>query len=64
MAAAPHLFEALKDHFQSTKIKNFKVVVGSTLIPACRFSEKLGGRLTAEITIHQGETSRVYVWDI
>jgi ribosomal protein S18 acetylase RimI-like enzyme len=60
---APRLFDSLKNHFQSKKIRKFKVVVGSTLIPACRFYEKMGGRLAAEITIHRGETSRVYVWD-
>jgi GNAT superfamily N-acetyltransferase len=58
------LFERLVEEFSKKGINQFKVVVGSNLIPACKFYEKMGGVLQQEIEIHKGEKSRVYVWEM
>ena len=58
------LFNKLTEEFKKDGIEKFKVVVGSNLLPACRFYEKMGGILHLEIEVHKGEKSRVYVWEI
>lgn len=58
------LFEKLVEEFKRRGCREFKVVVGSKLAPACKFYEKMGGVLHSEIEVHAGETSRVYVWEI
>ncbi len=59
---AQELFRKLEEEFRSRNIKEFKVVVGSKLITACKFYEKMGGFFSTEIEVHKGEKSRVYVW--
>lgn len=61
---AQKLFVKLEDEFRSRNIKQFKVVVGSKLIAACKFYEKIGGVFCTEVEVHKGEKSRVYVWEI
>lgn len=56
------LFEKLVEEFKRRNVNQFKVIVSSILIPACRFYEKMGGVLQSEIEVHKGEKSRVYVW--
>ena len=61
---AQKLFEKIEEEFRSRNIKQFKVVVGQKLVAACKFYEKMGGVFCAEVEVHKGEKSRVYVWDI
>lgn len=61
---SPRLFNKLIEEFKKVGIEKFKVVVGSNLLPACRFYEKMGGVFHSEIEVHKGERSRVYVWEI
>ncbi|MBI4706713.1 MAG: GNAT family N-acetyltransferase [Candidatus Omnitrophica bacterium] len=58
------IFKELIEEFRRRGITQFKVVVGSQLIPACRFYEKMGGKLHSEIEVHKDEKSRVYVWEL
>lgn len=58
------LFNKLVEEFEKYDIDRFKVVVGSNLLPACKFYEKMGGIFHSEIEVHKGEKSRVYVWRI
>ncbi len=61
---AQQLFVKLEEEFRNKNIKQFKVVVGSKLIAACKFYEKMGGFFYSEIEVHKGEKSRVYVWEL
>ncbi len=61
---AQKLFKQIEEEFRNKNIKRFKVVVGSNLIAACRFYEKMGGVFSAELEVHKGEKSSVYVWEI
>lgn len=58
------LFKRLVQEFKKRGIDKFKVTVGSNLVAACKFYEKMGGILHLEIEVHKGEKSRVYVWNI
>lgn len=58
------LFEGLVEEFKKRNVKQFKVVVGANLLPACKFYEKMGGVLQKVIEVHKGDKSRVYVWNI
>ena len=61
---AQKLFGKLEEEFRSRNIKQFKVIVGSKLIAACKFYEKMDGILYSEIEVHKGEKSRIFVWEI
>ncbi len=61
---AQKLFVKLEEEFRSRNVKQFKVIVGSKLIAACRFYEKMGGVFSAKVEVHKGEKSRVYVWEM
>ncbi|MCS6943767.1 MAG: GNAT family N-acetyltransferase [Geminocystis sp.] len=58
------LFEKLKEEFRNRGVNKFKVVVGSQIVRAQKFYEKMGGKLINEIYIHEGEKSYVYEWEI
>ncbi len=60
---AEQLFGKIVEEFRSRDIKCFKVVVGSELIAARKFYEKMGGVFCTEIEVHNGKKSRVYVWE-
>jgi len=60
---AKDLLEALNHEFLLQGIKQFKVYVGVENKRACRFYEKLGGRFTKKIEVHQGQLSNVYVFN-
>jgi len=57
------LFEALIYECGKRNIKSFKVVVGDSLTRAKSFYIKAGGKKAAEIEIHKGEKSLIYVWE-
>jgi len=61
-SVATQLMEALKNDFKQRGVQQFKVVVGKDNLRACRYYEKMGGKLAAEIEVHQGEPSCVYVF--
>ncbi len=61
---AQKLFKKAEEEFRSRDIKQFKVVVGSKLVAACKFYEKMGGVFSADVEVHKGEKSRVYTWEI
>ncbi|WP_297888154.1 GNAT family N-acetyltransferase [Sulfurihydrogenibium sp.] len=58
------LFNTLVEEFKKRKIYSFKIVVGSNLTKAIRFYEKMGCKKIAEIEIHKGEKSYIYVYNI
>lgn len=58
------LFMKLVNEFKKLGVFRFKVVVGSNLIDACRFYEKMGGVFFSETEVHKGEKSRIYKWDL
>jgi ribosomal protein S18 acetylase RimI-like enzyme len=58
------IFEGLVKEFRERHVKQFKVVVGSDLVDAKNFYEKMGGALHSEIEVHKGKKSLVYVWRI
>ncbi|HDY69138.1 MAG TPA: GNAT family N-acetyltransferase [Candidatus Scalindua sp.] len=65
---ARKLFEKLEEEFKTRSVNRFKVIVGSKLISARRFYEKMGGILHSEVEVHKGEKSNiyiyVYIWEI
>ena len=58
---ADHLYRQLADFFASRGELQFKVIVGADLAPAHRFYQRMGAQPAAEIEVHQGERSIVYV---
>jgi len=54
----------LVEEFRKRYVNSFKVVVGSNLIAASRFYEKMGGIFHSEVEVHKNEKSKVYVWNI
>jgi len=61
---AVKLMEALKCYFKQCGVSEFKVVVGAENLRACRYYEKMGGRLIAQIEVHRGGISHVYGYEI
>ena len=55
------LYAALKVFFASRGVESFRIVVGAPLAPAHRFYPRMGAVPTAEIAVHQGVSSTVYV---
>lgn len=58
---AEKLFNKLSQHYTQQGIPAFKIVVGSNLIPARRFYERMGATPVATTEVHKGEASIVYV---
>jgi ribosomal protein S18 acetylase RimI-like enzyme len=58
---AENLYQALGDHFLQQAVPAFKIVVGSALAPAHKFYRRMGGQPAAEVEVHQGSASTVYV---
>ena len=58
------LFKRLVNELGKRGVREFKVVVGENLMPACKFYEKMGGVLYSKIEVHKGEWSRIYVWKL
>lgn len=61
---AQALVAALKSEFARRGVTRFKVMVGGSNAAACRFYEKSGGVLAREVEVHQGMTSRVYIYEM
>ena len=58
---ADHLYCQLADFFAGRGERGFKIIVGAALAPAHRFYRRMGALPTAEIEVHQGARSIVYV---
>ena len=58
---ADRLYHQLTDFFASRGEHEFKIIVGAALAPAHRFYQRMGAHPTAEIEVHQGMRSIVYV---
>jgi len=58
---ADKLYEDLCQHFMNKNIDSFKIIVGSELIPAQKFYEKMGAERVGEIEVHKGEKSYIYL---
>ncbi|MDQ3058654.1 MAG: GNAT family N-acetyltransferase [Pseudomonadota bacterium] len=58
---AENLYQALCEHFLQCGMPAFKIVVGSALAPAHRFYRRMGAQPAAEVEVHQGSASTVYV---
>lgn len=61
---AQKLYTRLLDDFKVKGIERFRIVVGSELAPAHKFYLKMGAEVAADIELHSGETSKVYVHTI
>ena len=58
---AENLYQSLCEHFLQRKLPAFKIVVGSALAPAHKFYRRMGAQPAAEVEVHQGSASTVYV---
>jgi ribosomal protein S18 acetylase RimI-like enzyme len=58
---AEYLYRRLADFFVDQGEREFKIMVGAVLGPAHRFYRRMGALPTAEIEVHQGAHSIVYV---
>ncbi len=58
---AEALYAALKAFFASRGVESFRIVVGAPLAPAHRFYRRMGAVPAAEIAVHQGASSTVYM---
>lgn len=61
---ADELYQDLCVFFQRERISSFKIIVGSALEPAHRFYTRMGAKPVAEIEVHKGEKSVVYIQEI
>jgi ribosomal protein S18 acetylase RimI-like enzyme len=55
------LYDQLCEHFTKRGVPAFKIVVGAALAPAHRFYRRMGARAAAEVAVHGGAVSTVYV---
>ena len=60
-AVADGLYRRLVDNFRRRGVDAFRITVGEALAPAHRFYQRMGATVTAEIEVHGGEKSKVYV---
>lgn len=58
---AERLYLRLVEHFNESGISAFKITVGEGLVPAQRFYRRMGAVLAAEVQVHNGERSHVYL---
>lgn len=58
---AENLYQELCEYFLGRDRHAFKIVVGSALAPAHKFYRRMGAQAAAEIEVHQGSVSTVYV---
>lgn len=61
---ATMLFNSLAKEFREKKKSRFKTVVSSNNARGCAYYEKNGGVPAAEIEVHKGNVSKVYVWNL
>jgi ribosomal protein S18 acetylase RimI-like enzyme len=58
---ADAMYKDLIKHFREMKVEFFKIVVGDSLSPAHKFYQRMGAKVVAEIEVHHGARSVVYV---
>lgn len=58
---AERLYRRLENHFQSIGISSFRIIVGEALEPAHRFYQRVGANRVADMEVHKGDMSVVYV---
>lgn len=58
------LFEEFVLEMKNRRIRQFKVIVGESLAQAIQFYEKVGFKFHSQMTIHQNNLSRVYIYTI
>lgn len=58
---AEELYRKLERHFRSRGEPGFRIVVGAALLPAHRFYQRMGAQAVAQVEVHRGEQSVVYV---
>lgn len=61
---AARLYRSLSDYFRSRNVRRFKIVVGSALEPAHRFYQRMGAVPAAQVEVHSGERSILYVQQV
>lgn len=61
---ANRLFQALAQHFEEDGEPAFFIVVGADLAPAHRFYQRVGAIPIAQISIHQGQSSTLYRYNL
>jgi ribosomal protein S18 acetylase RimI-like enzyme len=61
---AKKLFMELVDEFNAKNISEFKITTGEQLLGAHKFYEKLGAEKVAEIEVHQGQKTFVYIYNL
>lgn len=59
--SAGRLYRRLAGHFRTAGEPAFKITVGAVLAPAHRFYQRMGAIPTAQVEVHEGESSTVYV---
>lgn len=57
------LTEFIKE-MKKRKVNQFKVIVGEKLPRAIAFYEKMGFKFFSKLSIHQGQSSRIYIYDL
>lgn len=60
-AVADRLYQRLVEDFRCRGVDAFRITVGEALAPAHRFYQRMGATTAADIEVHGGEPSRVYV---
>lgn len=58
---AERLYLRLVEHFSQCGIQAFKITVGEALVPAHRFYRRMGAVAVADVQVHGGECSLVYL---
>lgn len=58
---AEALYVDLTAYFKQMQVTRFKIVVGENLAPAHKFYRRMGAQPLAELELHQGKKSVVYV---
>ena len=58
---AEKLFLSLCEHFKDSNVTEFRILVGGSLSRAHAFYTKLGSIPVAEIEVHKGQTSVIYI---
>jgi ribosomal protein S18 acetylase RimI-like enzyme len=59
--SAEALYTALTAYFKQMQVTKFKIVVGGNLAPAHKFYQRMGAQPLADLELHQGAKSVVYV---
>lgn len=60
-AVADRLYDRLVADFRGRGVDAFRITVGEALAPAHRFYQRKGATVAAQVEVHGGEVSKVYV---